>query len=334
MTDAVALRTLALCSGLGVTERAVHRVVPARLVVAVERQAYCAATLVARMEEEAVPRAPIWDDLTTFDGRPWHGRVDLCVAGFPCQAASVAGKRAGIADDRWLWPHVARIIDECGAPMLLIENVPGLLSVNGGVAFEEVVGFMAARGWVASWDCVPAGTVGAPHVRDRLFVLGADPDRIDVRQLAERHQRQGWRVRAPERGDREPVHDGADGRPGRAGSADAADLRRVQWQRWIGTAGRPAPRPSFSGVADGHAGGMERDPDAYDPDRDWADRVHAIGNSVVEEAAATAFAMLLERLVDLCDVDDPDTAASDVPETRVLDRQLSFGAFASFGEEP
>lgn len=294
--DGLALRAMAFCAGLGVTERSVGRVVPARLVCAVERAAYCAAALVARMEEAAVAPAPIWDDLCSFDGRPWHGRVDLVVAGIPCQGASLAGKRAGTSDERWLWPHVARIIDECGAPMLFLENVPGLLSVNEGGAFREILEFLVSRGWIAEWDCCPAGSVGAPHVRDRLFLLAADPNRVDVRKLAERHQRQGWRVRATQRGDRELVHDGADGSAGRAGQRDATERRREQWQRWIEVTGRTAPRSTFARVADGDAGGMERDPDEPDPSRDWADRIHAIGNSVVEQAAAWAFATLLDRL--------------------------------------
>lgn len=171
---------------------------------AVERQAYAAAILADRMDEGAVDLAPIYDDLESFSCEPYRGRVDLVSAGFPCQGASVAGKRLGIEDERWLWREVWRITLAIEAPWLFIENVTGLLSVNGGRAFEEVIGDLGARGWAAEWDCVPAGAVGAPHLRDRLFLLAANPDRVAVRVEPERNQRRGRGERAPQRGQAEP----------------------------------------------------------------------------------------------------------------------------------
>lgn len=78
---------LALCAGVGGLELGLRLAIgPSyRTVCFVEREAFAAATLVARMEDEALDQAPVWDDLTTFDGRPWCGVVDLVAAGFPCQ---------------------------------------------------------------------------------------------------------------------------------------------------------------------------------------------------------------------------------------------------------
>src|SRR5262245_17779546 len=97
---------LSLCSGVYGLELGLHLALgdAYRTVCAIERDAYAAAILVARMEEQALAPFPIWDDLTTFDGRAWRGRVDLISAGFPCQPASTAGARKGIEDERWLWP--------------------------------------------------------------------------------------------------------------------------------------------------------------------------------------------------------------------------------------
>lgn len=188
----VALRTLSLCTGYGGLELGIRLAgVAVHTVAAVERQAYAAAVLAHRMAEGALDPCPIWDDLESFDGRAWRGCVDLVVGGFPCQGASVAGKRRGIADERWLWPHVWRVTRECGASLLFVENVPGLLTVNQGQALREILDDLAACGWVAEWDCVPAAAVGAPHLRDRWFMLAADPDGIGLRQLSERDQRQG-----------------------------------------------------------------------------------------------------------------------------------------------
>lgn len=95
----------------------------------------------------------------------------LVVAGFPCQPASAAGRRAGTDDERWLWPDIARVIGAVEPRLVFLENVPGLLSVNGGTAFHEVVEDLSALGFDADWDCFSASEVGAPHRRERLFIL-------------------------------------------------------------------------------------------------------------------------------------------------------------------
>jgi DNA (cytosine-5)-methyltransferase 1 len=196
---------LSLCAGYGGLERATAIACPGiRLVGSVERQAYAAAVLADRMVEGSVDPCPIWDDLESFDCRPYSGRVDLVVAGFPCQGASVAGKRLGTEDERWLWPEVFRIYREVGATWLFAENVPGLLSVNGGRACEEILRDLASCGLAAEWDCLPAGAVGAPHPRDRFFLLVADPERVAVRIESERDQRDRRGERATERESSKP----------------------------------------------------------------------------------------------------------------------------------
>lgn len=230
------------------------------------------------MADASVADAPVWDDLTTFDGRAFGGRVDLVTAGFPCQSVSIAGRQLGVDDARWLWPHVIRVVDECGAPMLFVENVPGLLTASNGEAFAEVLGNLAARGWVAEWDCFPAAAVGATHLRDRFFMLAADPNRIELRQLAERHQRQGRHVRAAVSGDSLSDDDGAHRSAG------------LDW--WANVVGRPAPIATLDRMDDGYAGRLG------DPVTAWWDQTHAIGNGVVEQSAAYAFSNLLVRLSD------------------------------------
>jgi site-specific DNA-cytosine methylase len=75
--------------------------------------------------------APVWDDVGSFDGRPWRGAVDLVAGGFPCPSFSVAGKRRGADDARWLWPHFHRIIEEVQPRMVFLENVPGITTAPG-----------------------------------------------------------------------------------------------------------------------------------------------------------------------------------------------------------
>jgi len=95
-------------------------------------------------------------------------RVDLIAGGFPCQDISVAGKGAGIAGKRsWLWAEYARIIGELRPRFVLVENVPALRSRGLG----RVLGDLASLGYDAEWDCIPAAAVGAPHLRDRIWIV-------------------------------------------------------------------------------------------------------------------------------------------------------------------
>jgi DNA (cytosine-5)-methyltransferase 1 len=98
--------------------------------------------------------------------------VDLICGGFPCQDVSLAGKRAGLEGHRsTLWGEFARIIGELRPRWVLAENVVGLLSANSGQFFGNVLRDLDARGYDAEWDCIPAAAVGAPHQRDRLFLV-------------------------------------------------------------------------------------------------------------------------------------------------------------------
>ena len=126
----MALRALHLCSGYGGFELALRSVARVRTVAHVERDAYAAAVLVERMGQARLDQAPVWDDLVTFDGGPWRGRVDLITAGFPCQPFSSAGRQRGVDDDRWLWPDIARIIRDVGPRFVLLENVPQLVRLG------------------------------------------------------------------------------------------------------------------------------------------------------------------------------------------------------------
>lgn len=173
-----AINVLGLCAGIGGLEVGVRLAIPgSRTVCYVEREAFAAAALVARMETQDLDPAPVWDDLCTFDGRPWRGVVDLIAAGFPCQPASCAGRRRGTSDDRWLWPHVARIVGEVRPALVVLENVRGLLSVNAGAAFKSILRDFSSMGFAAEWGVVRASDAGAPHQRARVFVLAHQPGR-------------------------------------------------------------------------------------------------------------------------------------------------------------
>ena len=160
---------MALCAGAGGLELGLRIALDDdyRCVVYVEREAYAASALVARMADQALDTAPVWDDLSTFDGKPWRGVVDIVSAGFSCQPWSIAGKQFGLEDERWIWPDIARILCEVRPEWVFLENVGGL--IRGGL--EQVLRDLAISGFDAEWDSLSAAEIGAPHVRERLFIL-------------------------------------------------------------------------------------------------------------------------------------------------------------------
>ena len=139
-----------------------------RTVCAVEWDSYAASVLVARQNDKTLPAFPIWDDVQTFDGRPWRGIVDVVSGGFPCQDISAAGKGAGITGERsGMWSHMARIVGEVLPRFVYVENSPMLV----GRGLARVVGDLTALGYDCRWGVLGADDVGAPHERKRLWLV-------------------------------------------------------------------------------------------------------------------------------------------------------------------
>lgn len=166
------LRELALFAGAGGGILGGH-LLGWRTVCAVERDAYAAQVLVSRQNDGSLEPFPIWSDVSSFDGRPWSGLVDVVSGGFPCQDISVAGKGAGITGKRsGLWSHMARIVGEVRPRFVYVENSPALITRGLGI----VLGDLAALGYDCRWTVLGAADVGAPHQRDRLWILAANAD--------------------------------------------------------------------------------------------------------------------------------------------------------------
>lgn len=166
----MALRAASLFAGVGGLDLALRIACPdARTVVYLERDAYAAATLVARMEDKALDQAPIWDDITTFDGAAWRGCVDLVMGGFPCQDISAAGRGEGIKEGNrsGLFFELMRVVRQIRPRFVFLENV-SMLTVRG---LDAVLGSLAEIGFDAEWLCLRASDVGAPHRRERWFCL-------------------------------------------------------------------------------------------------------------------------------------------------------------------
>lgn len=247
-----------------------------RTVCAVEIDAYCRSVLLARQRDGMLERFPIWDDVRTFDGRPWRGHVDVISGGFPCQDISSAGGRQGIAGERsGLWSEFARIIGEVRPRYALVENSPDL-TVRG---LDVVLGDLAALGLDARWDVLGARHVGAPHKRDRIWIVASDPDRSGEReqpQYAEMGGPQAARGDAadlPGERSQGPVGVGAHSEGTRRAAVDAlvGSRSRLPECDWWGV-------HYFAGVDDGLAHRV--------------DRVRATGNGQVPAVAALAWETL------------------------------------------
>jgi len=164
-----------------------------RTVCAVEWEAYPASVLCARQNDGILPPFPIWDDVQTFDGKPWRGIVDVISGGFPCQDISAAGKGAGIDGERsGMWGEMARIIREVRPRFVFVENSPMLTSRGLG----RVLGDLASMGFDAKWGVLGAADVGANHQRDRIWIVGKATNSA-VNRLQEQANKQimeskGW----------------------------------------------------------------------------------------------------------------------------------------------
>lgn len=177
------LALLCLCPGILGLERGLERAVRAiaadgyisfrgekafNVVAYVEIEAFIIANLVGQMEAGLLDPAPIWTNVKTFDARPFRDRVHGIIGGYPCQPFSNAGERRGVEDERHLWPHIYEQVEIIRPQFVFFENVAGHLSLG----YEEVRRSLSNLGYRVEEGIFTAEEVGAPHRRERLFILG------------------------------------------------------------------------------------------------------------------------------------------------------------------
>jgi DNA (cytosine-5)-methyltransferase 1 len=247
-----------------------------RTVCAVEWEQYAACVLAARQNDGLLPPFPIWDDVQTFDGRPWRGIVDVISGGFPCQDISAAGKGAGIDGERsGMWREMARIIHEVRPRFVFVENSPMLTSRGLGT----VLGDLASMGFDARWGVLGAADVGAPHQRDRIWIKGilAHPEKLlcdgsddNARVSVERKQISESRDCSRETNVGNPKSAGLSPR-------NVGQEQRKSWRTGSGVTWWEV-EPNVGRVVDGVAARV--------------DRLKAIGNGQVPEVARRAWEAL------------------------------------------
>jgi len=251
------MRIGSLFSGIGGLERGLERAGVGHTVWQAESDSFCREVL-----------AKHWPDVRRFDdvrqvSAQTAPAVDVLCGGFPCQDISLAGKGKGLEGERsGLWWEFDRIIRDLRPKYVVVENVPALRS--RGLA--GVLGSLAESGYDAKWDCIPAQAVGAPHRRDRLFLVAwrvPDAERHPVWEQPERGQ---GAAQAGDEGHAEPVHLGeelADDN-GRGWPPRPNDL--LSWRSVQADA-----QPAICGITHGL------------PRR--VDRLRALGNAVVPQVA-------------------------------------------------
>lgn len=174
------MRLGSLCSGIGALDLGLEHGLCARTIWQVEADAYCRRVLARHW-----PDAERFDDVRSV-GATTLAPIDALCAGFPCQPASLAGKRQAQKDPRWLWPEVARIVEELRPAICVFENVLGLRTAG----MRDVLRDLAAIGFDAEWSDLSAWEVGAPHIRRRIFIVATDAKRVQLREQP------GWLCRA------------------------------------------------------------------------------------------------------------------------------------------
>lgn len=117
------------------------------------------------------PKSKSYGDIFEFDGTEYRGAIDIISGGFPCQPFSTAGKMRGREDDRYLWPEMDRIIGEIRPSWIIGENTPKLITMDNGSIFEEICTSLESKGYEVWAALLPACAVGAPHKRERVWIL-------------------------------------------------------------------------------------------------------------------------------------------------------------------
>lgn len=259
------LNGLDLFSGIGGITIALKEWV--RPIAYCESDRYCQSVLLSRMRDGSLPRAPIWDDVTSLDSSMFSPReADIVYGGFPCQDLSVAGTGKGLEGERsGLFFEIIRLASELRPRFVFLENVPAI-SVRG---LERVCLEFTALGYDCRWTIVSAAELGAPHLRERWFLL------------AHSNNKRGWKKQISQRwgqdkakswhdGKKEPVANSTGKRFKEKGQSETRQIASPGW--W-------SSEPDVGRVVDELPFRM--------------DRIKALGNAVVPGQAREAFRRLI-----------------------------------------
>ncbi len=304
--DTPALTHISLCAGYGGLDLGLRAALPSlRTIAYSEIEACSAEVLLARMAQGQLEPAPLWTDLKSFPWEQYRRKVSIISGGYPCQPFALVGRRLGANDPRHLWPFILDGIRRAQPIACFFENVEGHITLG----LEQVIADLGAAGYRATWGLFSAAEAGAPHARNRVFILAVLDDA--QRTGLEGHLRSDGDAAGRQDADR-PVAAPAfcNGwravqcdEPEQSGDAGATEslvvggveYRRpvTNWPQYPAHGIKPGEPARLLSPSESRVGG-----DPYGaPDR--VDRLRMLGNGVCPAQAANAFRTLARRLADL-----------------------------------
>jgi len=307
------LKILDLFSGIGGFSYAAEKLVGGFETIAFcEQDEFCKKVLNKHWED-----VPIYEDVRRLDGKKI--KADVVVGGFPCQAVSTSGKRRGTEDDRWLWDEMFRIIQTTKPKWIIGENVPGLISIDEGFLFGQVLSDLESQNYDVQSFIIPACSQNAPHRRDRIWIVAhSDNPRYCTPKYDYKRERE---KRANERQNHPQFEFGR-----QSNDADVADTQCLGWterseigqthrrERWTDNSCNSSSsetkrdlqrcrttKPRMGNVVDGlpqrlfeHFGEEPPEiPRVASNQKDRAKKLKALGNSIVPQVAAEIFKAIL-----------------------------------------
>jgi DNA (cytosine-5)-methyltransferase 1 len=262
----------------------------------VEYNEYCQKVIAQRIKDGILDDAPIFGDIRAFIDQgyadSYKGMVDVVTAGFPCQPFSVAGRSEGEFDPRNMWPQTIQVIRAVRPRYALLENVPGLLAHP---YYGTILGDLHKSGFNVEWDVISASSLGAQHLRERLWILAySDPNEIrcdfkELRSTEKTGERgvdalrrvEGFIADAPYTKQNRWPSDKVHARPNYESQGVPRKKRRP-----LGVISRQDPSGRWWAFPDA-------DPDrSFDDVADWVDRISACGNGQVPIVAKSAWEIL------------------------------------------
>jgi DNA (cytosine-5)-methyltransferase 1 len=297
------LNGLDLFSGIGGLSLALSEW--ARPIAYCEIDRYAQAVLLSQMQDGSLPRAPIWDDVRTLSFKEDFAEIDIIYGGFPCQNISCAGNGVGLGGERSsLFFEIMRLAQEIRPKFIFLENVQAIRTRGLNWVCEE----LASAGYDSRWDFVSAEEVGAPHRRQRWFLL-AHSNRSDIRKQSGRRYGTDWKSPPIIKPNGEfMAHAAGIGRdewrpepnaqrqakPSESG-CELAESSSKRLEGWLDTeAAWSALRFSGSGSGSPWPQGIPKPAICRDDDgfQDRVDKLKCCGNGVVPKQAKEAFERL------------------------------------------
>ena len=168
------LKVLDLFSGIGGFSLALESTGFFETMAFVEKDEFCQKVL-----KKNFNNIPIEGDIRNVKGEKY--RADVVTGGFPCQPFSVAGKRKGTDDDRYLWDETIRVVRECKPKWFIGENVEGLVNIQEGMVLRQVQTDLEKEGFEVQCLIIPASGIGAWHQRKRVWIIGCNVSNSNTR---------------------------------------------------------------------------------------------------------------------------------------------------------